>query len=586
MTEGMPSVSHRKRLRYALAAAAVVVAPVLLPTVAAAQEPAGRTVVGELVRALADHRAGHEHGDEHGHEHAEGAEGIEGLTWVETDDGETVRLSAADAADLPSGATVEVTVGNEIADEARDEGLGPAVELLDSEVVLAPVPPRPVPPRPFTNEVTVALVAPGGAPRDRVTLAQVVDTVDGAAARFWDEQSDGAISLGVTDSHGWTTTAAGCEDPGAMWAQAADKVGFRSGPGKHLLLYVSGAAKGCSYGLAQVGAAPSTGGRAYVTDVLPSLIAHEIGHNFGLGHSSALFCAHGAEAGGCDVAHYRDHYDVMGASWDQIGSLNVLQADRLGVLPDAAVHTVRPTSGAAQVTLAPLTGDGVRALRLVDPRGREYWLELRTATGQDAWLGGRDNVFGLQAGVLVRRSGTWPDTSLLLDPTPGSGRQGDFQVALPAGRTVTLGAGAFQVTVGETTADGVTVDVRTVAQAAGQAASAPADPHERPGATETPETLPVTDVAAPDVAAPQERVSEAEPQAAEGPVDTAAAAAAPVAADVPVDGPAAAAQPQPAAQPVATASPVRTVAVPAAGAVLGCSAFVLVRRLIRGRASR
>lgn len=582
MTEGMPSVTARNPLRYALAAAAVVVAPVLLPAVAVAQEPAGRTVVGELVQAWPE--------AEHAADAGTAADSEQPLTWVETADGDAVRLPSEDVTGLPVGATVEVTVGDEVVDEATDDGLDPALELLDSKVVTGPVTRR-APARAITNAVTVALVAPAGAKPDATTVAEVVDAVNGEAARFWAGQSDGAISLGVTKSHGWTTTVAGCEDPGEMWLQAAAEVGFTPGPGKHLLLYVSSAAADCAYGLAQVGSTPSSGGRVYVTDVLPSLIAHEIGHNFGLGHSSALYCAHGAEIGGCDTAAYRDHYDVMGASWEQIGSLNALQADRLGVLPDDAVRTVRASDAGAEVTLAPLSGDGIRAVRLVDARGREYWLELRTATGQDSWLGDRDNRFHLEAGVLVRRSGQWPHASLLLDPTPRAGRDGDFQAALPAGKTVTLGGGAFAVTVGGGTAAGATVTVSTVGtEAAAEAESAPGtgteptpetpetpeapeapDSPQAPDSPDIPETLPAGDVpAAPTTPADEPESAVVGGTATGTPVDVATA-------------PVAAAPAQPA---VAEASSVREFVVPAAGAALGCSAFVLVRRLIRVRTPR
>jgi hypothetical protein len=547
---------RRPALRYAFVAAVVVAAPMFLPTVATAAEPVGRTVVGELVQAWpeAQHAAEAGHGDS--------AE--QPLTWIETEDGDAVRVRTEDVADLPVGATVEVTVGDELADDVTDRS-DPAHEVLGSELLTAPEVPA-APTRRLTNEVTVALVAPAGAAPDAVTVDQLVTAVDGPAARFWAEQSGGTISLGVTAAHGWTTTAAGCGDPTALWNETAAAIGFAPGAGKHLLLYVSDAAAGCLYGLAQVGSAPSSGGRSYVTDVLPSLIAHEIGHNFGLGHSSALYCDGGLETGGCDTAPYRDHYDVMGASWEQIGSLNVVQAARLGVLAPAAVHTLSSTDAGGRVTLGALSGGGgVRALRLLDAGGGEYWLELRTASGQDAWLAGRENRFDLEAGVLVRRSGPWPDASLLLDPTPVAGRSGDLQAALPVGGTVTLAGGAFEITVSGMTATGAMVEVRTAS--AVPAVTEPASPAgSTPTSADT--VLPAGSCVGCATSPP------ASPETGFGPTETTAPAAPVEAGTASI----AAADPQPA---VATASSSTSFAVPAAGAALGCAAFVLVRRRIR-----
>src|SRR5215210_2075895 len=341
-----------RRLVPALAAAAVVAVP-LLPATASAQEPAGSTVRGELVQAW----------PEVAHDSAAGqVEAASPITWVETEGGESVRIPTEDAAGLTVGSTVQVTVGAEVGAPPTAEGLEPARTLLGAEVLAAeqrvPV---------VSNRVTVALVAPRGVAHDAVRPEQVAAAVDGPVARFWSEQTDGAVELDVVETHDWVETAAGCDDPGRLWDQAARQVGFTAGPGKHLVLYVSSAApENCVYGLAEVGSHTSSGGRVYVREVLPSLIAHELGHNFGLGHSSALYCADGAETGGCDTAAYRDMYDVMGASWSQVGTLNAVQAATLGLFDDSARRTVRADGSSTDIALAPLAGsDGVRAVRLV-----------------------------------------------------------------------------------------------------------------------------------------------------------------------------------------------------------------------------
>ncbi|TFV76082.1 hypothetical protein E4P39_09345 [Blastococcus sp. CT_GayMR19] len=463
-------------LRSVVVASALVcsaaVSAVLPGAVASADEAAGTAVVGRLVQVWAEGK--HDDSD-----HAAGSAAERPLSYVETSAGDAVRVPTEDVEAFEAGATVSVTVGAQVDDEAASShGVEPARAVLASSFLAGPSQPTApaAPVRGLTNEVTVVLVAPAGAEEDTTVLADVVRAVDGPVADFWAEQSDGAIRVGVTASQDWTTTTEGCADPMKLWDEAGAKAGFQPGPGKHLMLYVTEAAADCAYALAEVGGDAATGGRLYVRDTLPSVIGHELGHNFGLGHSSGRQCDAAVETGSCRTAAYRDYYDVMGVSWGQLGSLNAAQAARLDVLPEAQVQSLSGQSPTTTVTLAPLGGRvGTRAVRLTDADGIDYWLEYRTATARDAWLG-TGNSYRLDSGVLLRQAGTnLPDTSLLLDGTPAAAADwdADLQSALPVGAAVPVSGGNFTVVVRSVSAAGAVIDITPAPTAAGSPAPQP-----------------------------------------------------------------------------------------------------------------
>ncbi|MBM7805840.1 uncharacterized protein with LGFP repeats [Geodermatophilus bullaregiensis] len=462
----MPHAARPRSPRLlALAAVTAVLVPLLLAGPAAAEDPApdqvaaGDTVVGTLVQAFAD--------PEHAEAPGAPAGDVEDtlLSWIDSGDDGAVRVPTEDVADIEVGATVEVTVGAEVRDEATvEQGLEPAREVVEAEVV-APAEPAAAT-APTTNAVTVAMVQPAGAPQDGTTLAEVVAAVDGPVRQFWNEQTDGAVTVAVTGRHDWFPTVADCADPFALWEEAAGTIGWNGGAAEHLLLYVPYTAD-CSYGLGTIGSGIGAGGLAYVQDTATSVLAHELGHNFGLGHSSAVQCDASPETAPCRTESYWDFYDVMGVSWQQVGSLNAPQAARLGMLPSSAQQSVSATGTGGTYTLKPMgSRTGTRVLVLTSGSTR-YWVEYRAAVGRDSWLSDPYASYGLEAGVLVHVDGPGPtsDTSLLLDGTPSADEDWDLdeQTVLPPGSPMSLGGGGLTVSVTATSASAVTVTVRTAA---------------------------------------------------------------------------------------------------------------------------
>jgi hypothetical protein len=466
----VPCAARRSRIRFSVLVASAVVSLPLLSVVSTAHaddEPPAETLVGELVQAWPEF-------ENPADAVARADEGP--LSWIEPAEGDAVRVPTEDVEALDPGATVEVTLGDEVVDAAtREEGLEPAREVLATEVVTQPPVDPPVgealPPGSVSNAVTVVMVVPAGGVRDSTTLGDVVAAVDGPVADFWWQESGGAVGVGVTAQHDWPATAytASCSDATALWDEARARSEFVPGDGKHLLLYLPKTSTDCAYGLAEVGSAPSGGGRLMVRDTAPSVIAHELGHNFSLGHSSGKQCDRAVDVGRCRTVAYRDYYDVMGVSWSEVGSLNPPQAAWLGFLPDEQQQVVSHGSSATVSVPAYGARTAGRAVKLVAGDGDVYWLEYRAPVGQDAWLADGDrNWTRLQSGVLLRREPTPSDAtygydgSLLLDGTPSgvSGWDGDLRVVLPVGPTVRVAGGDFLVTVtgADSTSASVSID--------------------------------------------------------------------------------------------------------------------------------
>jgi hypothetical protein len=188
------------------------------------------------------------------------------------------------------------------------------------------------------------------------------------------------------------------------------------------------------WGLGTVGGNPS---QAWINDN-PQLrvIAHELGHNFGLYHSHSLDCGAAVIASTCTTSDYGDTVDVMGTS---NGHFNAFQKERLGWLNSSVTPPITTVQGSGQYLIDAFEpkGGSSKALKILksteSATGKKTWyyVEFRQPIGVDSWISGNAN---LTNGVVIHTgSESSANSSYLLDMTPATTSWAD--PALTVGQT-------------------------------------------------------------------------------------------------------------------------------------------------------
>lgn len=195
------------------------------------------------------------------------------------------------------------------------------------------------------------------------------------------------------------------------------------------------------------------------------VIAHELGHNFGLLHSQALDCGATTLGDGCAQPSYGDAADTMGNGVTP--HFNAYQKEQLGWLNTAGQPPITTVSASGSYAIAPYASMGTAAKALKIPRGlnpqtgkmQYYYIEYRQPVGFDTVLG---NIGNLTRGVLVHTTDI-DSNIMLLDMTPDSDPTSQFydirDSALPVGRTFTDSAAGISIKLVSADAGGATVEV-------------------------------------------------------------------------------------------------------------------------------
>jgi M6 family metalloprotease-like protein len=153
------------------------------------------------------------------------------------------------------------------------------------------------------------------------------------------------------------------------------------------------------------------------------VVAHEMGHNFGLNHSHTVDCGTSVICGSGTLSEYGDWIDVMGApSYTQAGHFDSFQKERLGWLNSGSEPPITTVTSSGTYQIGPYEAQNstVKALKILQSGSSSsyYYVEYRQSVGFDSFLSGYSDILG---GLVVHSASTSnSNSSDLLDMTPSS----------------------------------------------------------------------------------------------------------------------------------------------------------------------
>lgn len=334
------------------------------------------------------------------------------------------------------------------------------------------------------HEVTAVLVAPAGTTRD-FTRDDAIATIQDASA-YWEHESNGFVQFHAASVTDWiqpSDPSIVCTDPAAVVTFARAESGWTPGPDKDLVAFTPGGMQCGDFSSGDQGDDIDSGGTAYITDITPAALTHELGHNLSLHHASGIRCTTGWDfdaANGLPSSCSRDEYgnttDLMGSSYSYYPA-SAPSLDRLGLISRRAV----PTCGATRRIPIQTMSAGFDALRIIswtDPKrpSVRYYVQYADVVDQSEydplWISGFkvERPSGVQ---ILRSDPTVPDSGTILI-RPGDTSVGDELVQ--PGEKVALADGmSVSVAAMDQTAHTATIDV-TVPCASHQAEAASAAP--------------------------------------------------------------------------------------------------------------
>ena len=330
-----------------------------------------------------------------------------------------------------------VRVGDEIALTVMDDGGATSTTTSSSGMQIMQSGPS-IQPNTFGEQkVLVLLVNFQDNSTQPWTIDQVRNTVFTSVNNYYLEGSFQQTWL-TGDVFGWYTLpiTATCTEStiGTYAKQAATAAGINLSAYNRLVYAYP--TVGCGWtGSSNLGGNPS---QAWINGSMSlRTVAHELGHGFGLYHSSAWDCGSEVVGATCSSIEYGDVEDIMGQP-GVTGHFNSYQKERLGWLGYGSSPPITTVQSSGTYAIDPYESAGsnskaLKILKSTDPttgKNTWYYVEFRRPVGFDSFISGNSNLMN---GVMIHMGADSAGYNYLLDLTPGTSSWSD--AALDVGRS-------------------------------------------------------------------------------------------------------------------------------------------------------
>jgi fibronectin type 3 domain-containing protein len=285
-------------------------------------------------------------------------------------------------------------------------------------------------------------------------VSQLLFGSGASVTNYYLEQSFGKTQLSGTVLGWYTISASTSTCDYATWASQAQAAAGSAITGYDHVMYLFPTEVSCNW----AGLGDLTGPETWINGYLElRVLAHELGHNFGVHHANSLSCTSGgvrtALAGTCTSVEYGDPFSVMGSGDTE--QFPAFHKGELGWLAPTSTYTVTATT---TVTVAPseVTTAAPQLIRI--PRTSDaLYVDFRQPFGSyfDTFTPGSPPAMG----VMIRRGPlAYNETQpALIDTTPQTPTY--YDAALTVGSSLTDPVTGIVIETDSIGPDGATVTI-------------------------------------------------------------------------------------------------------------------------------
>ena len=181
------------------------------------------------------------------------------------------------------------------------------------------------------------------------------------------------------------------------------------------------------------------------------VVAHELGHNFGVHHASFLNCGNLSMASsGCTISEYGDLYNIMGG---RVAHMNAPHKEYIGWFYSGNILSVN-SNGSYVLEPMETTSSNLKAIKIQRSPSDYLFLEYRQPLGYDAGLQNLPNSDVFLGGLVHALQ--YANKSLLIDTSPPAN---NVTPSLLLSQTFIDPDTFTQITVDSRTSDALTVSI-------------------------------------------------------------------------------------------------------------------------------